>query len=115
MSDTPKDTETPAERIETGPPAKLSDKGRDAVQGKPVTIEDLQNRLEQLKAEVTAREAAELAKLQTQPKDSTPPSVPEPDPSKPQPADPNTPPTPTIVREREVGPNPERPSNPEGA
>lgn len=111
MSDIPQDTENPAESKDAAPPERLSPLGRAVMQGNEAKIAALKARVEELQADVEAREAARLAELEAQSTTPPPPTTTEPDPPKP----PDTPPVPTIKREKETGPNPERPSNPEGA
>jgi hypothetical protein len=107
MSDIPKDTEA-AEADKTPPVEPLTPKAIAAIQNDEAGIAALQARVEKLKVETEAREAAERAQLQTPPQDA-------PLPAPPQPKEPEPPPTPPAFKEKEREPTIERPSSAEGA
>ena len=83
MSDVPKDTDNPTDSATPALPEKLSPKGIAGMQGQEVTADDVQKRVEQLRAETEAKEATELAALnanQVKPVTTIAPDTPQPEP-----------------------------------
>lgn len=78
-----KDIPNDARERDTTPPAdqKFSPQGIAAMQGKELTVDDLQERVEQLRAETEAREGAERAALEVEAAEqaSQPPEQAEPE------------------------------------